>query len=104
MSNLILNLDNWDKRDKKLVFPNTPDGSNRENKGLVHCNKYTADIFNWYAFNFDCEITGIQKVEIKVGLLDFGDINIVDNVDYYTWSATVFGNGRVNITAPLAII
>ncbi|MBQ7573517.1 MAG: hypothetical protein IJT23_04595 [Clostridia bacterium] len=101
MSNLILNLDNWDKKDKKLVFPNTPDGSNWENKGLVHCNKYTADIFNWYAFNFDCEITGTQKVEVKVGLLDFGDVNIVDNVDYYTWSATVFGNGKVNITAPL---
>ena len=101
MSDFIINMDSWDKAENKYVFPNTPDGNNWYDHGLVPKNDYSADMFGWYGFSFETEIFGKEEIEVKVGLLDFGEVNSFEEIDYFVWRASVYGNGTVKVTAPL---
>ncbi len=101
MSDFIIEMDNWDRAGSKYVFPNTPDKNNWCDIGLVPKNDYTIDLFGWYGFSFETEVHGKAVVEVKVGLLDFGEINAEEIIDYYTWKATICGDGIVRILAPL---
>ena len=101
MSEFIINLDNWDKVGDKYVFPGTPDKNNWCDVGLVPKNEYTIDLFGWYGFSFETEIHGKAEVVVRVGLLDFGEVNAEEIIDYYTWKATICGDGIVKLVAPL---
>jgi hypothetical protein len=101
MSEFILKMDNWDRVGNCYIYPKTPDTSSWRNIGLVPENDYTADLFGWYGFSFETEVHGKETVEVRVGLLDFGEINAEEIIDYYTWKATVCGDGIVKLVAPL---
>lgn len=101
MSEFIIEMDNWDRQGKRYVYPGTVEGNNWQDVGLVPRNKYTADLFGWYGFSFETEVHGKAEIEIKVGLLDFGEINAEEIIDYYTWKAAICGDGIVKIVAPL---
>ncbi len=101
MSEFIIDLDNWDRQGNKYVFPNTPDKCNWYDKGLMPKNDYTIDLFGWYGFSFETEVHGKAEIVVRVGLLDFGEINAEEIIDYYTWRATICGDGPVKIIAPL---
>lgn len=101
MSEFIINMDNWDRVGNKYVFPGTPEGNNWCDVGLIPENKYTIDLFGWYGFTFETEVHGKAEIEVKVGLLDFGEINAEEVLDYYTWKATICGDGMVKVVAPL---
>lgn len=102
MSEFIIDMDNWDKEGNRYVFPNTPEGNNWCDIGLVPKNKYTIDLFGWYGFSFETEVHGKAEIEVKVGLLDFGEINAEEIIDYYTWKAAICGDGIVKLVAPLS--
>ncbi len=101
MKQFIIDLDKWDREGNKYIYLNVPDGNNWYDHGLVSKNDYSIDLFDWYGFSFETEIFGEEEVEIKVGLLDFGEVNSVEIIDYFSWHATVLGNGTVKVTAPL---
>ncbi len=101
MSEFVINMDGWDRVSNKYVFPNTPEGNNWCDRGLVPQNKYTIDLFGWYGFSFETEVYGKAEIEVKVGMLDFGEINAEEIIDYYTWKAAICGDGVVKIVAPL---
>lgn len=101
MSEFILKMDKWDRVENSYIYPRTPNKSSWKNVGLVPENDFTANLFGWYGLSFETEIHGKETVEVKVGLLDFGEINAEEIVDYYTWSANVCGEGIVKIVAPL---
>lgn len=101
MSEFILKMDEWDRIGNSYIYPRTPNKNNWVNIGLVPENEYTADLFGWYALSFETEVHGKEDIEITVGLLDFGEVNAEEIVDYYKWKATVCGDGIVNVVAPL---
>lgn len=101
MSEFIINMDSWDKSGNKYVFPDVPNKNNWYDVGLVPKNDYTLNLFGWYGFSFETEIHGKADIEVKVGLLDFGEINAEEIIDYYTWHASVCGDGIVKVIAPL---
>ena len=101
MSEFIINMDNWDRSGNAYIFPGTPDKNNWCDVGLVPKNHYTADLYGWYCFSFETEIHGKADITVRVGLLDFGEINAEEIIDYYTWRATICGDGIVKIVAPL---
>ncbi len=101
MSEFIIEMDKWDRIGNKYVFPETPDKCSWYDKGLVPKNDYTADLYGWYGFSFETEVHGQAEIEIRAGLLDFGEINAEEVIDYYTWRAVVVGDGTVTVTAPL---
>lgn len=101
MSEFIIKMDKWDRMGNKYVFPGTPDKCSWYDKGLVPKNDYTADLYGWYGFSFETEVHGQAEIEVKAGLLDFGEINAEEVIDYYTWRAVVVGDGTVTVTAPL---
>lgn len=102
MSKFIIEMDGWDRKKNKYVFPNTPDKNNWYDQGLVPKNDYTADIFGWYGFSFETEVHGRVEIVVTAGLLDFGEVHSEEVIDYYTWRATVYGNGTVKVIAPLS--
>ena len=101
MSEFILKMNNWDREENKYIYPRTPDTCSWRNVGLVPENDFTANVFGWYAFSFETEVHGKETVEVTVGLLDFGEVNAEEIVDYYSWKAVVYGDGIIKITAPL---
>lgn len=102
MSEFIINMEHWDRCGNKYIFPGTPDKNNWYDIGLVPKNDYTADLFGWYGFSFETEVHGRTEIEVKAGLLDFGEINAEEIIDYYTWRVVVSGDGIVKVTAPLS--
>ncbi len=100
MSEFILSLSGWDKNGNVYTYPGTKEGNNWYDIGLVPKNDFTADLYNWYGFAFETEVHGQMDIEVKVGLLDFGEVHSYETVDYYTWKTTVFGDGKMTITAP----
>lgn len=102
MSEFIINMDNWDRVRNTYVFPKTPDKNNWREIGLVSKNDFTIDLFGWYGFSFETEVHGKAEVVVRVGLLDFGEVNAEEIIDYYTWKATVCGDGTVKVVAPLS--
>ena len=101
MSEFILKMDKWDRVENSYIYPRTPNKSSWRRTGLVPENDYTADLFGWYGLSFETEVHGKETVEVKVGLLDFGEINAEEIIDYYTWKATIYGDGIVKLVAPL---
>lgn len=101
MSEFIINMDNWDRVGNQYVYPNTPAKNNWYDKGLVPKNDFTIDLFGWYGFSFETEVHGKAEISVRVGLLDFGEVNAEEIIDYYTWKATICGDGMVKIVAPL---
>ena len=101
MSEFIIDMDLWDRDKNTYIFPKTPDKNNWYDTGLIPNNDYTADLYGWYGFSFETEVHGTEEIVVRAGLLDFGEVNAEEIVDYYTWRTTVCGDGIVKITAPL---
>ena len=101
MSEFIINFDNWDRQGDTYIFPGTPDKNNWYDAGLVPKNDYTVDLFGWYGFSFETEVHGKAEVVVRAGLLDFGEINAEEIIDYFSWKATICGDGMVKIVAPM---
>ena len=93
MSEFILKMDKWDRVANSYIYPRTANKSSWRRTGLVPENDYTAELFGWYGLSFETEVHGKETVEVKVGLLDFGEINAEEIIDYYTWKATIYGDG-----------
>ncbi|MDO5396980.1 MAG: hypothetical protein Q4G33_03540 [bacterium] len=102
MSEFIIEMDGWDRIRNKYIFPLTPDKNNWYDVGLIPKNDYTADLFGWYGFSFETEIHGRAEIVVTAGLLDFGEVHSEETIDYYTWRATVYGDGIVKLIAPLS--
>ncbi len=101
MSEFIINMDTWDRSDGAYIYPNTPKECSWYDVGLIPKNDFTADVFGWYGFTFETEIHGKVTVEVTAGLLDFGEVNVEETIDYYKWSAVIYGDGVVTVTAPI---
>lgn len=102
MKQFIVDFNKWENDGKRYVYPDVPEKNNWYDKGLVPKNDFTADLYGWYGFTFETEVFGEEEIEIKVGLLDFGEVNSEEVEDYFYWRSSVCGNGTVKIAAPLA--
>lgn len=102
MEQFVIDLKDWDRKENKYIFPNTPNKSNWYLHGFVPKNDYTIDIYGWYGFTFETDINGTEEVEIKVETLEFREGRDIEVSSIFTWKALVAGDGRTKITAQLS--
>ena len=101
MNSGVYDIDSWDRTGNCYVYPGTPKENNWYDHGLVPKNDFTADLYGWYGFTFETEVHGTEEIEVKAGLLDFGEVNVEEVIDFYTWRGTVCGDGMVKVWVPL---
>ncbi len=102
MEQFVINLDGWEKKDKKYIYPDTPAKSNWYLHGFVPKNDYTIDIYGWFGFEFETEISGSEEIEVKVETLEFREGRNVEVINTFTWKGFVAGNGKKTVTAKLS--
>ncbi len=101
MNSCICDISKWERKGNVYVYPGTPDKNNWYDKGLVPKNDYTADLYGWYGFTFETELHGAEEIEVRAGLLDFGEVNTGESIDDFVWKGTVYGEGTVRVWVPL---
>lgn len=98
----VINLSNWEKKNNKYIYPNTPNTDNWYLHGFVPKNDYTIDIYGWYGFFFETDINGVEDIEIIVETLEYREGRNLEIPNFFKWNAKVVGNGRKKIVALLS--
>lgn len=101
MKEYVIDLDKWDRVERKYVYPLTPNKSNWYLHGFVAKNDYTIDLYNWCGFTFETEINGVEEIEVKVETIEFREARNLEIPDVFTWKTKVAGDGMTKITAKL---
>lgn len=101
MNNGVYDISSWDRNGNEYIYPLIKKANNWYDHGLVPKNDLTADLFGWYGFTFETEVHGVEELTVTVGLLDFGEVNVEEVTDYFSWHGTVSGSGTVRVWVPL---